>query len=251
MVGSCFGVVNRVTVTVTQSKKNTEYIPFVSFSALRPLRTWSTAHVYVAKARVHHFSAMTRFLSILVVTSLGNCLGSKVAPRPSPPPAAPLAKNIGDVLAATTSSFATIGGVAFVWSAATKRSLPIGWQAAQKWGRISAGFSGGQALGQVVRKADDRWAKMTGAVFGGAAAATTIAEIPNSIFTFVAFSYALDVLSPPAAGGGSEQAAYTGEKIKWRGKSTEEIRAEAKARATADYERRHQGDAARLKAVQK
>ena len=42
----------------------------------------------------------------------------------------------------------------------------------------------------------------------------------------------------------------TGDKIKWRGRSAAEIRAEAEQRARANYERRHENDATRLRALQ-
>jgi len=62
-------------------------------------------------------------------------------------------------------------------------------QNGQRWGRLSAGFAGGRALGQVWRGADDFQAAMCGAVGGGVCSATSIKGIPSSVATFVVFSY--------------------------------------------------------------
>ena len=190
-------------------------------------------------------------LSSIVAFSLlaAGALARAAVAAPPPPP---LAKNLGDVVTQTGSSFALVGGVGFIFSAAgavlkrTPSPLAVGVQAAQRWGRISAGFTGGQAAGQVVRKANDRWCSMAGAFFGGLAAASSLAEAPSSIVTFMAFSYLLDYFGPPQSGGrqGTE-----GEKIKWKGRSIEEIRAEAEAKARADYAKRHKGEPTRLSAL--
>ena len=179
---------------------------------------------------------------------------ARAAVAPSPPPSPALAQNFGDVVVQTGSSFALVGGVGFVFSAAgavvKRKSTPlaIGVQTAQRWGRISAGFTGGQAAGQVVRKANDRWCSMAGAFFGGLAAATSLAEAPSSIATFMAFSYRLDSFGSPQSGG-QQGAEASGDKIAWKGRTIEEIRAEAEARAKADYAKRHKNDKTRLSAL--
>ena len=130
-----------------------------------------------------------------------------------------------------------------------RRAQPLkaGVQAAQRWGRISAGFVGGRNIGQVVRKTDDLWCSTAGAVLGGAAAASSLAEVPQSIATFVGFSLFMDL----AFSGRQQQPTDSegGDKIEWRGRSVADIRAEAEARARADYEKRHDGDSTRLRAL--
>ena len=111
---------------------------------------------------------------LLYVASATSVLASGVAP--ASPPSLPIARNLGDVVKSSASSFALVGGISFLWSASTamiKRApgpVALGWQSAQRWGKVSAGFAGGQALGQVFRGVDDKWCSMSGAVFGGAAA---------------------------------------------------------------------------------
>lgn len=111
---------------------------------------------------------------LLYVASATSVHASGVAP--ASPPSLPIARNLGDVVKSSASSFALVGGISFLWSASTamiKRApgpVALGWQSAQRWGKVSAGFAGGQALGQVFRGVDDKWCSMSGAVFGGAAA---------------------------------------------------------------------------------
>ena len=169
-------------------------------------------------------------------------------------PASPaLAQNAGDVVVQTAGSFALVGSIGFLWTATgavvkrTPGPIAAGLQTAQRWGRISAGFTGGQAAGQVVRKTNDKWCNIAGAFFGGLAAATSLAEAPSSIATFVAFSYIIDMISPP--GDAANSGSGGGEKISWKGKSVDEIRAEAEKRARADYAARHKDDSTRLKAL--
>ena len=97
-------------------------------------------------------------------------------------------------------------------------------------------------------KRDDKWCNAIGAAVGGAAAATSLAEAPSSIFGFVAFGYIADTMlaGPTAAGGGG---ADDGDKVKWRGRSAAEIRAEAESKARKRYAERHAGDATRLRAL--
>ena len=196
-----------------------------------------------------------RIASLLAVAMVPQAAwaGSSSQASRTAPQAPAIAKSVGDVVGATASSFALVGGVGFVFSAGNNfvRRLPTsavaaGWGTAQRWGRVSAGFAGGRALGQWVRGADDRWASMAGAVFGGAAAASSIPEIPSSIATFVAFSFVLDNMSPSDAPSKGKQG---GDKVQWRGRPISEVRAEAKERAKANYKRRHKDDPVRMRAV--
>lgn len=124
----------------------------------------------------------------------------------SPPP---LAKNVGDVIRVTVSNFATVGAMGFAFSAITesisrgdvagdaRKAVPAlviraALMQGQRWGRVSAGFAGGRAIGQVWRGVDDRWASMCGAIGGGALAATSLANLPSSVATFCAFTYFID-----------------------------------------------------------
>jgi len=108
---------------------------------------------------------------------------------------------------------------------------------ANRWGRISAGFAGGRAAGQVVRKADDAFCAVAGAVLGGAAAASTVAEMPSQIAVFVGFTVCLEVLSPKSPADGAEA------------KPQRDVPTDAKERARQGYARRHAGDSARLRAL--
>ena len=62
------------------------------------------------------------------------------------------------------------------WAEGTKAARAVG----MRWGKISAGFSGGSAAASVVleRPEDDKWTSMVGSAIGGVAAATSVAEIP-------------------------------------------------------------------------
>jgi hypothetical protein len=138
--------------------------------------------------------------------------GSGAVSRPPPPPAPPIAKNVGDVITTTVGSFVSIGSIGFIFTAAqesmarakvsgaARKAVPrfvmrASLLNAQRWGRVTAGFAGGRAIGQLWRGKDDQVCAICGAVAGGAAAASTLADIPSSVFTFVAFSYALDKIA--------------------------------------------------------
>ena len=133
---------------------------------------------------------------------------------PKPPP---IAKHPIEVVQTTVSNFVTIGGFGFAFTAfneATKRSGVSGkakaavprfvFQAAleqgTKWGKVSAGFAGGRAAGQVWRGEDDFHAAMCGAVAAGVMASETIGGIPGSVATFVMFSYFIEKLTANMAG---------------------------------------------------
>ena len=110
---------------------------------------------------------MVRVLCLLFASSVAN-VRAEVATTISASP--PLASNPADVVASAATSFGLVGGVSFVWTSASytvmRRAQPLkaGVQAAQRWGRISAGFVGGRNIGQVVRKTDDLWCSTAGAV---------------------------------------------------------------------------------------
>lgn len=148
---------------------------------------------------------MSRFLLIAVTTSFARCGHSS---PPSPPPAIPvtlqLAKTPQDVIIKTFSGFASTGVLCGGWTAVTKRSVAAGWVSAQRWGRVSAGFSGGQALGQYLRGVDDRYCRFLGAACAGVFGSATVADIPRNLATYLAFTYVLESFEakaePSAAG---------------------------------------------------
>ena len=189
-------------------------------------------------------------LAVLIITAAAAVQGANVVA--ASPPAPSIARNAGDVVGTAASSYAIVGGVGFVFSTAgaVVRRMPgpvgVGIGAAKRWAKISAGFAGGQAAGQVWRRKDDRICHLAGAFFGGLAAATSLAEAPSSILTFMAFSWILDGIAPST---GAAPAPSDDEKIAWRGRSIEDIRAEAEQKAQENYRRRRQGDATRLKAL--
>lgn len=130
-------------------------------------------------------------------------LGAQVQQRP------PIAKTPMDVVKTTASSFFTLGGVGFAitsFQESAKRANVAGqartrvpyfvFQAslaqAKRIGLVSAGFTGGRALGQVIRGKDDSTCAMMGSIFGGIAASPTVAGIPGSIATFACFGYFIE-----------------------------------------------------------
>jgi len=134
----------------------------------------------------------------------------------------PIAENLGDVVGTTAGSFFTIGGLGFVFtlfSEGSKRANTGGKARAmmpyfvmraavlqgQRWGRVSAGFAGGRALGQVIRGVDGSACAMYGAVFGGIAAAPSVAAIPSSVASFAAFTYFIESFSGGSSAASSEQ----------------------------------------------
>jgi len=58
------------------------------------------------------------------------------------------------------------------------------------------GFAGGTTAAAVAlnRNEDDRWCQMIGGAVGGAAMAASIADIPSSVCTFVAFAWFMSEL---------------------------------------------------------
>ena len=176
-------------------------------------------------------------LTIFVVFAAALAHGRAVSnPQPAPAPP-PLAKHPGDVISAAVSNFALVGGVSYVWTAGsavvTRKAGPLALAKASglRWGKVSSGFAGGRALGQLWRKTDDKWCGVVGAIFGGAAAAGSVADMPSSIFSFVAFGLVIDTfLVPPSPSGTAGKGVGGDEKIEWRGRSADEIRADAIAR---------------------
>ena len=151
-----------------------------------------------------------------------------------------IAKNLFDVVATTASSTLVVGGVGFFWRGCLRFKGPAaGWQAAQRWGRISGGFSGGRALGQVIRGRDGMFAAVVSAVAGGACAANSIAEMQTTIPSFVIFSLLLERMPAPTKepeGEGPVQHVNRREL--------------AYEKARREFAERHKDDPTRLKALQ-
>ena len=129
--------------------------------------------------------------------------------KPAPQP---IAKTPFDVVRTTLSSFVTVSGIGFAFTAAQESSARAGVSGmarkavpgfviraallqGQRWGRVSAGFAGGRAAGQLWCGEDGFAPAMWGAVAGGVAAAPNVAGVPSSVATFVAFSYFIEKLS--------------------------------------------------------
>jgi len=150
---------------------------------------------------------------------IASSLGAVVQNEPPKPP--PIAKHPIEVVQTTVSNFVTIGGIGFVFTAfneAKKRSGVSGrakaavprfvFQAAlaqgTKWGKVTAGFAGGRAAGQVWRGEDDFHAAMCAAVAGGVMASETIGGIPSSVATFVMFSFLIEKLTANSKAGAAK-----------------------------------------------
>ena len=123
--------------------------------------------------------------------------------------ATPIAKGPVDVIRTTVSSFCTVGLFGFSLTAVQEFSARSGvsgrardrvpyfvvqasLRQAQRWGRVSAGFAGGRALGQAIRGVDDGTCALMGSIFGGIAAAPTVSAMPSSVATFAAFGYFIE-----------------------------------------------------------
>lgn len=158
-------------------------------------------------------------------------LSSAPAGRPAAPP---LAKDLGDVFVTTFQSFASVGAIGFLWR--IRKGRVVASQAALNWGKLSAGFSGGRALGQVISGRDGTFAAVFGSLIGGIAAANSVAQIPSSVATFVGFTLVIEYMgmqaatAQPAPSGGSK-------------------RQESVEKARREYTRRHKDDPTRLKAL--
>ena len=77
---------------------------------------------------------------------------------------------------------------------APQLALASGLHSARRWGGSSAGFSGGRALGQLLRQRDDVLCAALGACLAGVCGATSINQIPMRVGAFVAVTGALDVM---------------------------------------------------------
>ena len=112
--------------------------------------------------------AVLLMIPLAAATSLLAVASSHASHAPSPP----IASNVGDVVGATVSSGALVGGVGFVWRAMLRFKGPAaGLAAAKRWGGVSAGFAGGRALGQLMTGDDGTFCQVLAAVGGGAVAA--------------------------------------------------------------------------------
>lgn len=139
-------------------------------------------------------------------------VGTVVQSGVAPPRQTALAKTPLDVIQTTVGSFCAVGGFGFAVTAvqeSMKRASVVGRARtqvpyfvvrasllqAQRWGRVSAGFAGGRALGQALRGVDDSTCAMMGSIAGGIAAAPNLAAVPSSVATFAAFGYFIESLS--------------------------------------------------------
>ena len=111
----------------------------------------------------YSFLFMARAMVTIILLGVAGAYAAAATPATVSPPATPLANSFGDVVASTASSYAAVGTVGFLFKFPGQLigRNPLGAAAAaalgtaNRWGRISAGFAGGRAAGQVVRKADD------------------------------------------------------------------------------------------------
>lgn len=120
-----------------------------------------------------------------------------------------MAETFGDVIATASSSYCSLGFLGFIFTAVSEgmaRSGTAGMartrmpyfvfraacQSGNRFGRLSAGFSGGRALGQWIRGADDSTTSMIAAITAGIVAADSVAGIPSSVATFACFTYFID-----------------------------------------------------------
>jgi hypothetical protein len=136
----------------------------------------------------------------------------------------------------TLQSFTTIGVAGFLWRIRKGQSAAIA--TALRWGKLSAGFSGGRALGQVLSGRDGTFASVLGSAIGGVAAATSIAEMPSSVITFVGFTLVMERLTAQQLSAGPTP-------------SIDARRDASRTRARGHFERRHRGDPTRLQALSK
>ena len=122
---------------------------------------------------------------------------------------APMAKTPQDVAKAAASGFATLGGLGFgvtFVSEAIKRSdvqgkarsavpyfvMQASMSQGLRLGKVSAGFAGGRALGQLIRGVDDMGTAMIAACAAGILSSPTVQSIPTNVLTFMCFSYFID-----------------------------------------------------------
>ena len=148
----------------------------------------------------------TKYSSTLVNNA--EAKAESFARQPQPP------ENLGDVARITYQSFCTTGLAASAFKTAqqisgqigAKTSLPLtvlftnSRRMGVRWGRLSAGFAGGQALATVLLpRCSEQTCALFGAAVGGLAAAPNVQAMPSSVLTFVGFSYLLSKIPKPDA----------------------------------------------------
>ena len=121
------------------------------------------------------------------------------------------AHTYGDALRKTCQSLAIVGPIAFGWSAGPLALQPavamrVGMRSAQRWAGTSAGFTGGRAVFQVLRKTDDVWCAVAGAAAAALLGAPSFDQVPVRLAGFVALSYVLETQLLPRAGLGGDSA---------------------------------------------
>ena len=144
---------------------------------------------------------------LLVLLALcGGSHASAVAPAPAK---RPQCESIGDVARTTFDAFCLTGfvGASFTAMRQSFSRMPrqVIWansnRSGMRWGKLSAGFAGGQAAACYALRRDDGdlLCSLIGAACGGAMAAECAAQMPGSIIAFVSFSYILHKMSSSAA----------------------------------------------------
>ena len=157
-------------------------------------------HGYVPRPftdRITRSSEMVRLL-LFVASVLGVQSRPRVATAAAPSLTLPPARTYGDVVRTSCQSFGIVGTCAFGWTMGQGgrplvHAMRTGLQSAQRWGRISAGFSGGKALSQVIRSKDDEWCAIMGACVGGLLGAPSPAQIPVRVVYFATAAYILEM----------------------------------------------------------
>ena len=107
------------------------------------------------------------------------------------------ASSYRDVARQAGQSLFIVGPIAFGWAAGPLALQPaaavrVGLRSAQRWGGASAGFAGGRALSQVMRRTDDVWCSMAGAGAAGLLGTPSLSQIPMRVAGFVIMSYLLE-----------------------------------------------------------
>ena len=174
-------------------------------SAAHRAQRWPTFEHSVGKSRriqmikgTHANSMATLLLWLPAVTA--SALGS--APPRTTAAAAALAETPLDALTTAAQSFALVGTACAGWtllgqlrqSAPLDMALRASVVSAQKWARVSAGFSGGRAAAQVFTRTDGLSAAIAGAVGGAVLGANAWTDIPGRCVAFVALSYGIELL---------------------------------------------------------
>ena len=108
-------------------------------------------------------------------------------------------QNIGEVAGATFGAFAFTGSVPFLWTSLTQCRSGMARQiiftnarrSGMRWGRLSAGFTGGASAAALLlrRPQDELVCALAGAACGGLAAANCVEQIPSTVLGFCAFTW--------------------------------------------------------------